>query len=363
MQTRSRLVLSESATAVRRAPAWKLVAGVALSALAACAAADERPLDDAASFDASAEAHPGSDAGAPSSDADDTESSMSTKGIERIEIKVGALTFDARAAGPEDAPLVLLLHGFPQSSYQYRNQLLALAAAGYRAVAPDQRGYSPRARPSALSDYTMLTLVRDAIEIADALGAERFHLAGHDWGGGVAWAVARLYPQRVRSLTVLSTPHPDAMNAELSKPDSCQTNSSAYFDAFTGPDAKDFLRSMGEGSQLSFECIDGEALNEYLAIINDDATLDAALNWYRANVENRKFDVPALGAVTVPTLYLYGETDTAFCRDAAEATRAFVSGAFTFEVVPRVGHWITECASDVVSQRLLAHIEANASTP
>jgi pimeloyl-ACP methyl ester carboxylesterase len=357
------LLFSHPAHPGRRTLSWKLLAGMALSALAACSSSDEQPTAPASPVaDASAEEQP-ADAGASASDADAEEEAMSgeTTGIERIEIKVGAFTFDARAAGPKDAPLVLLLHGFPQSSYQYRNQLLALAAAGYRAVAPDQRGYSPRARPTAVSDYTVLTLVRDATEIADALGHDQFHLVGHDWGGGVAWTVARFYPQRVLSLTMLSTPHPDAMNAELSKPDSCQTKASAYFDAFTGPDAKTFLRSMGTDSQLSFECIEGEALNEYLRIIADDATLDAALNWYRANVKNRKFDAPAVGAVTVPTLYLYGEQDSAFCRDAAESSRNFVSGSYTFEVVPQVGHWITECASDLVSQRLVAHVKANSS--
>ncbi|HEX6243777.1 MAG TPA: alpha/beta fold hydrolase [Polyangiales bacterium] len=345
-----------------------LTLGLALSALIACDSAEPTPPADAGSASsAPSEEAPATnaDAGAPASDAgaDEKPTGGPSDAIERIEIRVGALTFDARAAGPKQGQLVLLLHGFPQSSFQYRDQLRTLAAAGYRAVAPDQRGYSPRARPSALSDYTILKLVQDAVQIADALEHERFHLVGHDWGGGVAWTVARLYPQRVRSLTMLSTPHPDAMNAELSRPDSCQSKASAYFDAFTGPDAKNFLRGMGSGAQLSFECIEGEALSEYLRIISDDAALDAALNWYRANVKDRKFDAPMIGPIAVPTLYLYGETDTAFCRDAAEASRNYVSSSFTFEVVPQVGHWITECATEIVSDRLRKHVEANSTAP
>lgn len=290
----------------------------------------------------------------------DASTSAASSAIERIEIVVNKLTFDARAAGPKDGPLVLLLHGFPQTSSQYRRQLTALGAAGYRAVAPDQRGYSPRARPTEVAAYGILNLAQDVLQMADALGHDEFHLVGHDWGGGIAWTVARFYPQRVLSLLMLSTPHPDAMNAELSKPDSCQTRASGYFDSFVGSDALSYLRGMGTGSQLGFECTSQEDLNEYLKLISDDAALTAALNWYRANVKNRKFDAPPIGSVSVPTRYLWGAEDTAFCREAAEGTAAYVSGDYHFEVVPKVGHWITDCAADVVTEQLLAHLAAHA---
>lgn len=305
----------------------------------------------------------GGDAGTSGADTQpgvDTGSAAAPE-LERIEVVAGAFTFDARAAGPEDGPLVLLLHGFPQTSFQYRQQLSALGAAGYRAIAPDQRGYSPRARPSDVSEYSILKLAQDVLAIADALGRDQFHLVGHDWGGGVAWTVARFYPQRVRSLFMLSTPHPDAMNKELSKPDSCQYRASGYFDNFVGEGALSYLRSMGTDSQLGFQCLGNDAMSEYLTIIGDDQALTAALNWYRANVKNRKFDAPAVGAVAVPTFYLWGEDDTAFCREAAEQTAEYVSASYTFETVPSVGHWITDCASDRVSERLLAHLAKNSS--
>jgi pimeloyl-ACP methyl ester carboxylesterase len=330
-----------------------MVCGTLCALLQGCGE-DGAPAASSAASDAAA----ASDTGSASMETGASDSAE--PGIERIEIRVGELTFDARAAGPEDGQLVLLLHGFPQTSFQYRQQLSALGAAGYRAVAPDQRGYSPGARPSAVSEYGILKLAQDVLALADALGRDQFHLVGHDWGGGIAWTVARFYPQRVRSLFMLSTPHPDAMNAELSKPDSCQTKASAYFDAFVGDGALSYLRSMGTDSQLGFQCVDSDALGEYLTIIGDDAALTAALNWYRANVKNRKFDAPAIGAVAVPTHYLWGADDTAFCREAAEHTADFVSASYTFEVVPGVGHWITDCASDRVSERLLAHLAKNA---
>src|SRR5438874_4187587 len=136
------------------------------------------------------------------------------------------LTFTADVAGPAGGALVLLLHGFPESRYSWREALPALAAAGYRAVAPDQRGYSPGARPdpAELSNYAFDKLVADAIEIAAAAGydGKRFHLVGHDWGGQVAWGVANAHPGRLASLTVLSRPHPSSFRRALQDPNGDQ---------------------------------------------------------------------------------------------------------------------------------------------
>src|SRR5687768_9465199 len=135
--------------------------------------------------------------------------------MERIEIPAGEFVFDALAAGPADGELVVLLHGFPQTSHSWRHLLPVLAEAGYRALAPDQRGYSPRARPESVDDYRIEHLVADVLAIADWEGGHRFHLIGHDWGAAVAWQVAGRYPQRLRTLTVLSVPHPMAMSRAM----------------------------------------------------------------------------------------------------------------------------------------------------
>ena len=130
--------------------------------------------------------------------------------LEHLEIPVGRFTFDARAAGPAEGDPVLLLHGFPESSHEWRAQLRALGGAGYRAIAPDQRGYSPRARPIGVDNYRAEHLVADVISMADAIGVDRFHLVGHDWGAAVAWHVAGRHPERLRTLTPVSVPHPKA---------------------------------------------------------------------------------------------------------------------------------------------------------
>ena len=124
-------------------------------------------------------------------------------------LAVGDLIFDAR--GPEGGPVVVLLHGWPEFSSWWRDSLEALGGAGYRAVAFDQRGYSRGARPLDVAEYCPDRLVDDVLGIAGAVGAQSFHMVAHDWGGMVAWALATSYPQRLKSLTVLSTPHPIAL--------------------------------------------------------------------------------------------------------------------------------------------------------
>src|SRR5260370_18654918 len=129
------------------------------------------------------------------------------------------LTFDALVAGEAGAPLVLLLHGFAESMHCWRAQLTALADMGYRAIAPSQRGYSKGARPDPrdASNYQIERLMDDAMAIvaASGHGNKRFHLAGHDWGGSIAWALADRAPERIASLTILSRPHPNAFNRPL----------------------------------------------------------------------------------------------------------------------------------------------------
>src|SRR4051794_31315724 len=147
--------------------------------------------------------------------------------LTRITIAPG-LTFDTLVAGATDAPLVLLLHGFAESMHCWRAQVDALASAGYRAIAPSQRGYSPGARPDPnnTANYHIDRLMDDAMAIAAACGhgEARFHLVGHDWGGSIAWSLADRFPQRLKSLTVLSRPHPNAFNRALQLTDGEQAH-------------------------------------------------------------------------------------------------------------------------------------------
>lgn len=271
-----------------------------------------------------------------------------------IQIPVGDFVFDARVAGPENGEVVILLHGFPETSYEWRHQLPALARAGYRAIAPDQRGYSPGARPPNVADYAVLLLVQDVMGMADALHVDHFHLVGHDWGGGVGWAAARLHADRVLTYTAVSTPHPDALSEKLADPTSCQYGDSAYFDTFASPDATTlFLANDAAVLKATYAGATPEDVAVYVAALGNQPAMNAALDWYRANIKNRNFTNPPLGKVTIPSRLVFGDADPYFCLDTAQATADFVSGPYRLVELPGVNHWVPENSPSEVTQAIL----------
>ncbi len=283
--------------------------------------------------------------------------SRSNVAISTTQVAVGGFTFDVRMAGPDDGEVVILLHGFPQTSYEWRHQLRALGEAGFRAVAPDQRGYSSGARPPDVDDYALPLLVQDVIGLADAIGAERFHIVGHDWGAAVAWAVAVAARDRVITANPVSVPHPDAFAAVLNDPTSCQVAASAYFDLFVQPNSEDaFLANDHALLRGVYAGIDDEAIAEYVRVLGSKAALGAGLNWYRANIGNRTLQGPPVGAVEVPTMFTWSDGDTALCIDGAVLTEQYVSGPYRFEVLEGVTHWIPDLAPDAMSSLLVEHV-------
>ena len=253
---------------------------------------------------------------------------------------------------------MLLLHGFPQSSHQWRHQLPALAGAGYRVVAPDQRGYSPRARPEDVAAYHVDRLVEDVLAIADRLAAKPFHLVGHDWGGVVAWAVAARHPERLLSLTAVSTPHPLALAQALGSATGDQAARSAYVNLFRQPGLAEQLLLADEGAGLralfaNTAFTDRAAVDEYVALLADPSTLTAALNWYRAIDPS---SLAGIGPVTVPTLYVWSTDDPALGREAAEGTAAWVRGPYELVELPGVSHWVPEDAPEDLNRLVLRHL-------
>ena len=272
-------------------------------------------------------------------------------------VTVGDLTFDVRMAGPADGEVVILLHGFPQTSYEWRNQISALGEAGFRAVAPNQRGYSAGARPATIQDYAVPRLVEDIVGLADAVGAERFHIVGHDWGAIITWAVAVSAPARVISASPVSVPHPDAFARVLGDPTSCQPEASSYFDVFVQPDSEDnFVANDNAGLRGFFAGIEEDAVEDYVQVLGSKAALGAALNWYRANIADRQVSGPAMGVVRVPTMFTWSDGDTALCIDGAELTEEYVDAPYRFEVIEGVSHWIPDLATDQMTELLLDHI-------
>lgn len=279
--------------------------------------------------------------------------------VETLSLSASGFTFDARAAGPADGDLVLLLHGFPQTSRSWEPVLERLGAAGYRAVAPDQRGYSPGARPTDDAAYGMEHLVDDVVGLGDALGAETFHVVGHDWGGAVAWQVATARPDRVRSLVVLSTPHPGAFAQAFSgELGGDQVQRSSYMQIFAAEGAAEtMLADDAAGLRTLFQLtgMPDEQAQPYVEALGEVEALDAALAWYRAALSGL---MGGAAPTRVPTLYVWGEDDPALGREAAEATREHVDAPYRFVPLAGVGHWVTEDATETVGDLVVEHVRA-----
>jgi pimeloyl-ACP methyl ester carboxylesterase len=279
--------------------------------------------------------------------------------LEKHTIDVGGHRFDALAAGPADGEFVLMLHGWPEFADCWTPYLQALADDGYRVLAFDQRGYSDGARPAEITDYAVDNLVADALGVADAQGAARFHLVAHDWGGMVAWALASAHADRLRSLSVLATPHPLALQ-QTAAADAGQLHRLEYVHFFQRPGhvAEQALLADG-GTRLRADYgghIPAEQVERNLERLVRPGVLTATLNWYRATDAN--FTVPA-GKINVPTLYVWGSEDAALGRAAAEATGDFVTAPYEFVILEGMSHWLPEQAPDQVLPLLRKHIAAH----
>jgi pimeloyl-ACP methyl ester carboxylesterase len=272
-----------------------------------------------------------------------------------------SLTFDALVGGEPGAPLVLLLHGFAESMLCWRAQVNALAGAGYRAIAPSQRGYSAGARPDTreVANYHIDRLMDDAMTMiaASGYGNHRFHLAGHDWGGSIAWALADRHPERLASLTVLSRPHPNAFNRSLQMPDGDQARRSRHHKAFLEPNAGDIVLADDAKwlrERLAAGGVPAAAIEQHLAVLGNKPAMEAALSWYRARGAIRS----EIGMIRVPTLYIWGDGDDTVGRAAAEGTRDFVKAPYRFEALAGVGHFAADQMPERVNELLLQHLAA-----
>lgn len=274
--------------------------------------------------------------------------------LTRQRITTPAGTFDAIATGPATGRKVLLLHGVPECGIEWRHQLRALAAHGYRAVAPDLRGYSPGVRPRRVSAYGLDHAVRDVVEIADALGWTRFDLVGHDWGAIAAWVAAARFPLRVRTLTAVSAPHPGALARAL-RTDPDQRRRWAHLDHLREPGVAERALLADNGARLREgwpAVVPPERVAQYVRKLTEPGALTAALNWYRAN----DFAEDAFRPVSVPTRYLWGEDDEVVSPGTAQDTAGWTTGPYWFEVVPGVGHFVPEEAAEQTTLHLLDHL-------
>jgi pimeloyl-ACP methyl ester carboxylesterase len=260
------------------------------------------------------------------------------------------LTFDVADTGPLDGDPVVLLHGFPQRSSCWRRVAPLLHAQGLRTYAPDQRGYSPGARPARRRDYRLPRLVDDVLALVDRIGRP-VHLVGHDWGAAVAWAVAAQRPDDVRTLTAVSVPHPAAFLRAFGT--SAQAVRSWYVAAFQIP----FLPEIVAGGrwsdvQLRRMDMDEEARERFRREIVEDGALRGGLMWYRA--------LPLVtpghltGTVRVPTTFVWSDRDPTIDRAGGLRTSDHVDAPYEYVELNGVSHWIPEEAPEQLAEAILA---------
>jgi pimeloyl-ACP methyl ester carboxylesterase len=283
-------------------------------------------------------------------------------------IPTNGITLHTALAGPPDGPPVVLLHGFPEYWRGWLPQIQALAGEGFRVIAPDQRGYNLSDKPAEMSAYDVSELARDVVGLADALGYERVHLAGHDWGAVVAWVVAAKFPERLHSLTIANVPHPAVYSRTVRRSPE-QFLRSWYVVFFQLKPLTEWLLSRGDFAGLltmmrrsskpdTFTAEDFDAYREAWA---QPGALTGMLNWYRAAF--RRFTARDRGAfgrvepITVPTLMLWGKRDVALSHKMAEPSIALCQqGRLRF--FEEATHWVQHDEAAAVSAELIAHIRS-----
>ncbi|MBC7375043.1 MAG: alpha/beta hydrolase [Frankiales bacterium] len=285
------------------------------------------------------------------------------------DVTANGARFHVAECGPVDGELVLLLHGFPEFWWSWRHQLVALGHAGYRAVAVDLRGYGASDKPP--RGYDAYTLSSDVAGLVRALGSREATVVGHDWGGVLAWTVATLHPQVVRSLVAVSMPHPLRLRNALLH-DRRQRRASRYIAFFQLPRAPEARLRRDGGAYV------GELLRRWGGPGFPDAETEArcreamaipgaahcSLEWYRWAVRSRtrpsglRFLALLEQGVTAPTLQLHGALDSCLLPETAYGSGAWVRAAYELQVLEGVGHFPHQEAPDAVSAALLGHLSA-----
>ena len=279
-----------------------------------------------------------------------------------VNISVGDMTFRARIAGFNgdlSKKVVILLHGFPVTSAMWVDLIEPLEEAGYRVVAFDQRGYSPLARPEILDSYIISKLTNDVFEVADTIGAEEFHLIGHDWGAVVGWSAVLSNPSRITSWTALSFPHPAAFSAALLD-DTDQQERSSYVAFFQTPWLPETVFSFNNFSLLKtlFEGMSEEKMKEYINVFSEPGALTSALNWYRALGDNGLSNLDSIDSLEVKTstLFLWGNQDPSVGRVAVDRMAEFMKGPYT-NIELEADHWLFVDKPERIISEILIHIE------
>jgi pimeloyl-ACP methyl ester carboxylesterase len=245
-----------------------------------------------------------------------------------------------------EGPLLVMMHGFPDYWYTWRNQIPALAEH-FQVVAIDLRGYNKSDKPEGVENYAMPKLVADVKAVVDHFGQSQAVILGHDWGGAIAWSFAMAHPDRTQRLVILNLPHLNALRRELAdNPE--QRTASAYARRFQQPDAARQLTAEG----LTFWIKDTEARKRYVAAF-ERSSFEAMLNYYKANYPREPYEQPAeTPMVKCPVLMIHGLGDTALLASGLNDTWQWLESDLTLVTVPKAGHFVQHDAADFVTRQI-----------
>ncbi len=268
---------------------------------------------------------------------------------------VTANGLDFRVIDEGQGEPVVLLHGFPDTAHMWRHQVPALADAGYRVIAPDQRGCGQSTRPDGLESYGYEALMGDIIGIVDALGIERFSVIGHDWGAVLAWAMASFMPDRVDRMAALSFPHPEELFPIASVE---QARLSFYMLLFQHPGVgEEWLRA---NNWRNFRAAwAGGDTDTQIAELSEPGKLESRIDWYRANITAETMFTPqpeVMLPVSIPVLLVYGERDQFLSEESFLRSEPRCTGPFRYERLD-TGHWMQSEQPHDVTRLLLEFLE------
>ena len=276
-------------------------------------------------------------------------------------VQANGLRFRTMVDGPADGELCILLHGFPEGAESWTKQVDALAKAGALAVAPDLRGYGLSDAPEGVEQYSIDHLVEDVRGIVTAFGREQAHVAGHDWGGLIAWFFAGRHPEMTKSLTALSVGHPAAL-AEAARTDDDQRARSRYIALFLEEGKAEQVLSeenyrraramFGMGPEP--QAVPLGMVDHFVRSLSRPGRLTAALNLYRANLSRPAAWAALAGelSVTAPTTLVWGDRDPYLGRRGTDDTSRFMGAGYRLVVLEGAGHWLQFERPDEVSRAL-----------
>lgn len=259
----------------------------------------------------------------------------------------GGVKIHYAALGDKKNPLVVMIHGFPDFWYTWREQM-AVLSPDYYCVAIDQRGYNLSDKPKGVENYDMRLLVGDVIAVIKHLGREKAIIVGHDWGGAVSWSLAMGAPQYVDKLIILNLPHLRGLSRELANNPEQQKNSQ-YARNFQKEGAEKTLTA----EAIAFWVKDPEAKKKYIEAFKR-SDFEAMLNYYKRNYPREPYteDKSPLVKVKMPVLMIHGLGDTALLPGALNNTWDYLEQDLTLVTIPKASHFVQQDASDLVSRSM-----------